>query len=175
MNIRTSVATALIAGAAVFGVAACGDDADTANTSTTNTSATAPASGTGTAGASSEAPAPADLSVEQARTILRAAVNPETSDADLDTYVDTSNAAAKPALKAFVEHAAPHGYGPDAFAVTSVAADGADKATVHATITSPHDPSHTAIPLPLSFVKVDGTWKLSFDAVNAIVAAQGGH
>ncbi|NDK89694.1 DUF4878 domain-containing protein [Gordonia desulfuricans] len=169
MTLRKSVAAALLAGAAVFSVAACSSDDDTTSTTTTSASASASAE----ASTSGEAQA-TDLDVASAQTILRTALNPDTSSEQLDTVVDTSNPATKPALQAYNKGASAAGYGPEVYEVKTVKADG-DKATVTVAVTSPHAPDHP-VDLDLTYVNIDGTWKLSGSVVEQLSSMMpGGH
>ncbi|MGC4933558.1 hypothetical protein ACLQ3C_07730 [Gordonia sp. DT30] len=172
MKLRKSVAAAALAGAAVLTAAACSnDDNSSATTASTTTAATTTAAGTESSAADtsgSAAPAPADLNAAAAQAILDKALNPDTSSADLDSVVDTGNPLTKPAIQAFAKGSTHMGY---TYKVTKVAADGNDAALVTFDVGGPH----SAAGLQMKFVKVDGNWKLSGDAVTFLQSFSGGH
>ncbi|MEP9393600.1 DUF4878 domain-containing protein [Gordonia sp. VNK1] len=167
MNLRKSVAAAVLAGAAVFTVAAC--SSDDSSSSATSTAASSVAEST----SESAAPAPADLDAAQAQVILRKALDPNTSSDDLDAVVDVSSPVTKPALQAYTKGASAAGYGPEVYTVKSVSADGTDKAAATVSVASPHAPQ--PVDITLAFVKVDGTWKLAGSAVTQLTSMMGQH
>ncbi|NMO00089.1 DUF4878 domain-containing protein [Gordonia sp. TBRC 11910] len=164
MNLRKTAAAAAIVGAAVFGVAACSNGEVASNTTGTTPSVV------------SDSPlenAAVDLSVSDAQTALRKAIDPKTTAAELDAVVDTDSAATKTALQAFAKGASMGGYTPDVFTVKSVKGDGKDKAVATVSVASPHAPQ--PVDIKLSYVDVDGTWKLSADAVSQLTSLAGDH
>lgn len=154
MKLRKSVAAAVLAGAAVFTVAACSSSDDNATT----TAATSASSAT-----SSATTAATTLEVPGAQTILDKALNPDTPSSELDSVVDTSNPVTKPALTVYARASHEMGY---TYTVKSVRADGDNKAVVTFDVGGPHE----AAGIELTFVNVDGVWKLSGDAVTQLSA-----
>lgn len=179
MKLRKPLAAAGIAGAVVLGVAACSDD-DTSTGSDSSTTATSQ-----TAVAESDSPAPSsgaeaggtavsELTEQSAQQILRTAVSDSTSADDLKKVVATTNPAAITTLQAFAKAANAAGYTPEVYTVSSVSVTG-DKATAKVAVKSPHAPM--PLDVDLTYAKVDGSWKLSSDAVNMLssFAQQFGH
>ncbi len=164
MNFRKSVAATMIAGAAVFGIAAC-----TNSEEPSSVTGTTPAVVTGQDSAQAES----TLTVADAQTTLRKAVDPDTRSADLDAVVDTSSPATKLALQAFAKGASMAGYTPEVFTVKSVKADGADKAVATVSVKSPHAPQ--PVDIKLTYVSVKDAWKLSSDAVTQLGSMASGH
>lgn len=168
MKLRKSLASAALAGAAVFVVAGCsGDNAVSDATDRVSTAAESAADKAGSVADQAEA-AISGLTNSDAQNILRTAVNPDTSSADLDNVVDTTNPATKLAIQAFAQGAAPAGYGPDVWTVKSVQKDGDNKANATVAVASPHTPA--PVDITLAYVKVDGKWKLSGDAVTQLTS-----
>ncbi|GAA1479905.1 hypothetical protein GCM10009624_03450 [Gordonia sinesedis] len=168
MKLRKSVAAAALAGAAVFVVAGCSGD-NTVGDATSKVSAAAESAADKAGSAADRAEAAIDgLSNSDAQNIIRTAVNPATPSADLDKVVDTTNPMTKAAIQGFAKVAEPAGYGPDAYTVSSVKKNGDNKADVTVAVKSPHAPA--PVDLTLSYVKVDGNWKLSGDAINQLTA-----
>lgn len=168
MKLRKSVAAAALAGAAIFTVAGCSSSDD----SSASTSATS-ASSVAESAVESTATAPAGLDAAQAQTILRKALDTKTSSDELDSVVDASNPATKPALQAYAKGASAAGYGPEVYTVKSVAADGTDKANAVVAVASPHAPQ--PVEITLAFVKADGSWKLSGSAITQLGSMMGQH
>ncbi|HCS56042.1 MAG TPA: hypothetical protein DIW80_01010 [Gordonia polyisoprenivorans] len=168
MKLRKSVAAAALAGAAVFTVAACSSSDDNASTTTASTSAATNAESSAVESSGSDAPAPADLDNAAAQAILDKALNPDTSSTDLDAVVDTSSPLTKPAIQAFAKGSKQMGY---TYKVTKVSGDGNDAALVTFDVGG----AHSASGLQMKFVKVDGSWKLSGDAVTFLQSMAGGH
>ena len=171
MNIRKSVAGAALIGLAVFGVAACSDDNDS-DSSTSATSAAATSAATGGA-SSSETAADTALEVDTAQEILVGVLSPDTDPATYTDLVDSDNPAIAGQLAGLAKGFSAAGYTPDKFTVTEVTADGDTSASATVEVASPHTPEPVA--MPLAFVYVDGTWKLSTDAITALTSMGGGH
>ncbi|ACY22913.1 hypothetical protein Gbro_3729 [Gordonia bronchialis DSM 43247] len=178
MKLRKSIGAAALAAAALFVVAGCSEES-TENAKNAASSAVENAGSKVTSAAQSisskVAQEVAGLSKSDAQGILDKATNPDTSDADLEKVVDTSNPATKTTLKAFATAAKGAGY---TFTVNEVSADGTDKANVKIAVKSPHIPMPDGAPMTLGYVKVGGDWKLSAAAVDALAAQgsqHGGH
>ncbi|MCF8607265.1 DUF4878 domain-containing protein [Gordonia sp. HY442] len=154
---------ALAAGAAIA-LTGCSADDDTATDST--------ASASTSAAADQPAGESAELSNAQAQDILRKAVDPATPEADLDGIVEITNPGVKAALVGYAKGSSKAGYTPDIYTVKSVKVDG-DKATATVAVASPHAPAPVDMDFP--YVKADGSWKLSADAVQALASQMTGH
>lgn len=163
MNLRSSAAVVAIAGAAVFGVAACSNSEEPSNA--TGTTPSVVTETTTTVQKSS-------LSNDDAQTTLRTAIDPKTSDADLDAVVDTTNPVTKSAVKGFAKGASMAGYTPEVFTVKSVKADGENKAIALVAVKSPH--TSEPVDINLTYIKIDDKWKLSSDAVTQLASMAGG-
>lgn len=178
MKLRKSFAVAAIAGAVVLGAAACSSDSDSVSDVTSQVSEAVTDGASEASEAVSDAADDAEdavtggLSDSNAQEILRKAVDPATSADELDAVVDTSNPTTKTALSAYATASNAAGYTPDVYTVTAVTEDGDDKATATVALKSPHAPA--PVEFPLSFVKVDGDWKLSGDAVEQLAQLGGG-
>lgn len=172
------IAAATLAAGAALALTGCSSD-DAANTANSLTSAAA--SATDAAGsAASSVSASAEAAVEgldnaQAQTVLRTAVNPDTSADEIGTVVDVSTPGTEQAIIGFAKGSARAGYTPEVYTVKSVQAadkvDGNDTATVTVAVASPHTPQ--PVDITLTYVKVDGNWKLSGDAVTQLGAMSG--
>ncbi|WOC13052.1 DUF4878 domain-containing protein [Gordonia sp. MP11Mi] len=154
---------ALAAGAAIA-LTGCSSDDDTAADSTTTTT-----SSTSTEQSAGES---AELDNAQAQTILRKAVDPATPEADLDAIVEITNPGVKAALVGYAKGSSKAGYTPDIYTVKSVKVNG-DKAIAAVSVKSPHAPG--PVDMDFAYVNVDGTWKLSADAVNALASQMTSH
>lgn len=149
-TLRVSVATAAAALAVTVGLTACGsDDSDSDAGATTTTSATTSAAATTTAEAAEGAPtaeelqATLDLVADPAKTTpekTAVIVNGEQRAANIDQM-----------------NAALAGYGTLTFAVSDIVVTG-EAATAQVVITAPQG---TAPAMPMTWERVDGTWKLS--------------
>jgi len=162
---------AVAAGAALFLTGCSDDDKDSADA--TNTSATSAVTSETTSAAETSPSAVEGLDNAQAQTILDTALNPETSDEEVAKVADVSAPGAKEALKAYAEVMSKTSY---QHTVKSVAADGEDKAKVTVNVADEEHPER-AMDMELVFVKVDGDWKLSADAVtqlSSMASARGG-
>ena len=158
------LAVAALAAGAAIALTGCSSDSTDDATSSIASAATS---------ATDQVKAAVDgLDNAQAQDILRKAVDPATPAADIDSVVDAADPATTAALMGFAKGSSAAGYTPDVYTVTSVATadkvDGKDAATVNISVKSPHTPQ--PIDMPLVFVKVDGTWKLSSDAVTQLAA-----
>ena len=178
MKLRKSVAAVVLAGAAVFTTAGCSSDNATVNEATSKASeavaGAASDASEAVAGAASNAKnAIAGLSNDDAQEILRSAVDPATPSADVNKYVDTSNPVTEAAIVAYAKGSNAAGYTPDAYTVKTVEKTADDAATVTVAVKSPHAPE--PIDIQLSYVKVDGTWKLSGDAVTQLSSMGSSH
>ena len=178
MKLRKSVAAAALAAAALFVVAGCSEET-TENAKNAASSAVDNAGSKVTSAAqsiSSEvANAVPGLRKSDAQSILDKATNPNTPADELDSVVDTTDPATKTTLQTFAKSASGAGY---TFTVDDVSKAGEDKATVKIAVKSPHIPMPQGAPMDLTYVKVDGDWKLSAEAVNALAAQgnqHGGH
>lgn len=172
MKIRKSVAAVTLAGAALFVATGCSESTDTVDeaTSAVSTAVESAASQVETA-ASDAVDEVTGLSNDDAQETLRQAIDPNTSSEELDQVIDVTNPATKPAAMAFAKGASAAGYTPDAFSVKEVTDDG-DKATATVAVKSPH--SSTPVDIQLGFVKVDGDWKLSGDAIQQLISMGSG-
>lgn len=167
MKVRKSAVAALLASSAMLAVAGCSSDSDTVSDATSKASAAV-------AGAASEAKeAVVGLKTDEAQDILRKAVDPATTPDDLDKIVDTSNPISKGALQAYAKASNAAGYTPEVYTVTDVKGEGDKKAIATVALKSPHAPQ--PIDIKLTFVKVDGDWKLSGDAVTQLASMGTGH
>ncbi|MFE0750415.1 DUF4878 domain-containing protein [Gordonia sp. NPDC058843] len=173
MKIRKSVAAVTLAGAALFVATGCSESTDTVDeaTSVVSTAVESAASQVETA-ASDAVDEVTGLDNDDATETLRQAIDPNTSAEEIDQVVDVTNPATKPAAIAFAKGASAAGYTPDAFTVTKVTENGDDKATATVAVKSPH--SSTPVDIQLAFVKVDGDWKLSGDAINQLISMGSG-
>ncbi|WP_299571533.1 DUF4878 domain-containing protein [uncultured Williamsia sp.] len=145
-------------------VAACSDDSSSTATSTTSSSAAGPASG--------DVDAPSGFDSAAAQQILRTVLDPTTSPQVTADLVDSGNASIGQQLNAFARGAGQAGYTPDKFTVTGVRADGTDKAQATVAVASPHTPAPVSV--QYGYVRVAGTWKLSADAVTALLGMASG-
>lgn len=162
MNLRKTAAAAAIAGAAVFGVAACSNGQEPSSTPGTTPSVITDSNAVAAA-----------LTAQDAQVTLRKAIDPATGSTELEAVVDTTNPATKLALQAFAKGASMGGYTPDVFTVKDVTAQGADKAVATVAVKSPHAPQ--PVDIKLTYVNVDGKWKLSSDAVTTLTSMGGSH
>ncbi len=167
MKVRKTLAALALAAAAVATAAGCSSSTDTVSEATSKAS-TAIESAVGEA-----TNAVVGLQTSDAQVIIRKAVDPATGMDQIDTVVDTTNPATKAAIVAYAKGSNMAGYTPEVYTVKEVKADGTDKATVTVAVASPHSPQ--PVDLTLSYVKVDGTWKLSGDAVTQLSSMGGQH
>ncbi len=165
MQVRKTLAGIALAAIAVAGVAACGSD-DSSDAAASSTTVTA------SAASSSEQAAPADLDNAKAQQIVRAVVDPATTPEAAAALVDSTDPAIGQKLNGFAKGASAGGYTPDIFTVSKVTAAGADKAQVSVAIASPHTPAPVTV--SYGFTKVGGEWKVSSDAVTALLGMAGG-
>ncbi|MEZ5210145.1 DUF4878 domain-containing protein [Gordonia sp. (in: high G+C Gram-positive bacteria)] len=174
-NLRRPVlaVVTLAAGAAIALTGCSSDNGDTAAKA-----------GSAVSSATDAAKAAVDgLDVAKAQEILRKAVDPNTPADQIDSVVDVTNPATKAAIIGYAKGSSAGGYTPDVYTVDSVAAadkvDGHDAAKVVITVKSPHSPAPIEMKdNPLVYVKVDGSWKLSGDAVtqlSSLGSSHGGH
>ncbi|UQE74414.1 DUF4878 domain-containing protein [Gordonia sp. PP30] len=171
-NLRRPVlaVVTLAAGAAIALTGCSSDSGDTA----------AKASSAATSATDSVKSAVEGLDVAKAQEILRKAVDPATPADQIDSVVDVTNPATKAAIIGYAKGSAAGGYTPDVYTVSSVTGtdkvDGHDAAKVVITVKSPHAPQPVEMTdNPLVYVKVDGTWKLSGDAVTQLSSMAGSH
>ncbi|MFC0313930.1 DUF4878 domain-containing protein [Gordonia phosphorivorans] len=153
--------TTLAAGAAIA-LTGCSSDSVDSATSTVKSAA---------ASATDQIKEAVDgLDDAQAQEILRTAVDPATPADQIDSVVDVTDPATKTAIIAYGKGSSAAGYTPDVYTVKSVEStdkiDGNSAATVTVAVKSPHVPQ--PIDLTLTYVEVDGTWKLSGDAVTQL-------
>ncbi|MFM9377473.1 DUF4878 domain-containing protein [Gordonia sp. VNK21] len=169
---RPTMGIVAVAAGAALVLTGCSDDNDSkdSTTSAATSAVTSGATDTSTADAS-DADDSSSLSQGDAQKILDEATNPDTSDDDLAEVADVSAPGTKEALSAYAKAMKAAGY---THTVKSVAADGADKATVTVNIADPSHPERAA-DVPLAFVKVDGDWKLAGDAITQLSAMAGAH
>lgn len=172
MNIRKSVAGAALIGLAVFGVAACSDDNDSDSSTSTTSAATETSAAASDSATGTEAGAATALEVDTAQEILVGVLSPDTDPATYTDLVDSDNPAIAGQLAGLAKGFSAAGYTPDKFTVTEVTADGDTAATAAVEVASPHTPEPVA--MPLAFVYVDDTWKLSADAITALTSMGGG-
>lgn len=174
MKVRKSLAAALLASSAVLLAAGCSSDNNTV-TSATNKASEIAGSVTSAAkdAASNAKQAIVGLDNAEAQNIFRKAVDPATSDADLEKVVDLSNPVTKAAIQGYAKGASAAGYGPEIYTVRSVQSDGDDKATVTVAVASPHAPQ--PIDMQFTYVKVNGDWKLSGDAITQLTSMMTQH
>ena len=167
MKLRKPLAAAVIAGAVVLGVAACSDDDPSTSTgsSTAATSQTAAESDSSAPSGDADGTAVSELTDQNAQQILRTAVSDSTSAEDLKKVVDTTNPAALTTLQMFAKASNAAGYTPEVYTVSGVSVTG-DKATAKVAVKGPHAPM--PVDVDLTFAKVDGSWKLSSEAVNIL-------
>lgn len=168
MKIRKSAAAIALTGAALLVATGCSESSDTVDEVTSKVS-TAVESGVSKAetAAKDAVDEVTGLSKDDAQSILRTAIDPNTPENEIDSVVDVTNPATKPAIIAFAKGASAAGYGPEAFAVTDVKEDGDNKATATVAVKSPNAPA--PVDITLSYVDADG-WKLSGDAVTQLVS-----
>ncbi|MBE7161217.1 MAG: DUF4878 domain-containing protein [Williamsia herbipolensis] len=146
-------------------VAACADDSSSSSASpSTSSTAAGPASG--------DVDAPAGLDSAAAQQILRTVLDPTTSPQVIADLVDSGNATIGQQLNGFARGAGQAGYTPDKFTVTGVRADGSDKAQATVAVASPHTPAPVSV--QYGYVRVAGKWKLSSDAVGALLGMASG-
>ncbi|MGB3605221.1 MAG: hypothetical protein WBA38_16915 [Gordonia sp. (in: high G+C Gram-positive bacteria)] len=153
-----AIAAIAAAGAMLTACSSSDDSADASNAVNTSASASVDASTATVEG----------LDAAAAQTIIRTAVDGNTPIDELSTVADTSTPGSAEALSVFAKAAAPAGYTPDAFTVTSVKADGENKAIAVTSIKSPHVPQ--PIEMDLAMVKQDGQWKLAGAAVTTLTS-----
>ncbi|MBJ8341187.1 MULTISPECIES: hypothetical protein [Antrihabitans] len=163
MILRKAVIASCTAFLAI-GLAACGsDDSDSSASATTTASASSSAAASTTA-ASSAAPTADELkanldfiadATKSTPEKVAVIVNGEARTANLDQM-----------------NAALGGYGKLIFNVTDVAATG-DTATANVTIESPSAPGQPSPPLPMTWERVDGAWKLSDATACTLLAFAG--
>ncbi|MGV9713840.1 DUF4878 domain-containing protein [Gordonia sp. NPDC003424] len=196
MKVRKSLAAGLLAASTLLVVAGCSSDNGTPTVDTNKASAilssgaakasemagSAAAKASAAAGSATEAAKSAasnatnaaiGLTNEDAQAILRKAVDPATSQADLATVVDTTDPATLPAIQGYAKGSSAAGYTPDVYTVKSVKAQGMNNAEVTVAVKSPHAPE--PIDMELSYVKVDGQWKLSGDAITQLASMGSQH
>ncbi|MFT3661305.1 MAG: DUF4878 domain-containing protein [Gordonia sp. (in: high G+C Gram-positive bacteria)] len=164
---RPVLAIAAFAAGAAIALTGCSSDDSTDST----TGSTAASSAAASAGAGTDQNA-AGLTAEQAQTTLRTAVNPDTPEAEIEKVVDTTNPATKAAITGYAKGSSKAGYTPDVYTVKSVEVKGAE-ATATVAVKSPHAPQ--PIDIKLTYVDVDGVWKLSGDAVTQLAGMGRGH
>lgn len=162
------LAIAAAAAGAAIALTGCSSDSDESTTSAVASAATS---------ATDQAKAAVDgLTNDKAQEILRTAVNPDTPADDIANVVDTSNPATQPAIIGYAKGSSAAGYTPEVYSVKSVAAgdqvDGNDSATVTVAVDSPHAPQ--PVDITLTYVEIDGNWKLSGDAVTQLAGMAGG-
>ncbi|GGF24909.1 DUF4878 domain-containing protein [Williamsia phyllosphaerae] len=165
MQVRSTIAGVAIALAAVAGVAACGSDDSSSSSASTSAAS-------GSAASSTEQAAPSDLDTAKAQQIVRTVVDPATTPEAAAALVDSTDPAIGQKLNGFAKGASAGGYTPDIFTVSSVSADGADKAKAAIAVASPHTPAPVTV--SYGFAKVDGSWKLSSDAVTSLLGMASG-
>lgn len=168
MNIRKNrpaVAIAGLAAAAALVLTACGDDDSAGDAADNATSVVGSAITEASEAVDGGVDAVTGLSNSDAQDILRTAVNPDTPADEIPNVVDTSNPATQAAIVGYAEGSSRAGYTPDIYEVKDVEEDG-DSATVSVAVDSPHAPA--PIDVDLQYVKVDGDWKLSADAVEQL-------
>ncbi|WP_020109918.1 hypothetical protein [Nocardia sp. 348MFTsu5.1] len=171
MNIRKSVAGAALIGLTVFGVTACSDDNDSDSSATTSAVADASeGASTGNEEATGTAP---ELEVGAAQDVVVGVLSPDTDPATYADLVDSDDPAIAGQITGLAHGFSAAGYTPDKFTVTEVTSDGENTATATVEVASPHTPEPVA--MPLGFVYVDGTWKLTTDAINSLVSMGGSH
>lgn len=164
MNIRKNrpaLAVASLAAGAALVLTACGDDS-ASDTAASVTSAVGSAAADASEAVDDQF---TDLDDETAQDILRTAVNPDTPADEIPDVVDTSDPATQEAIVGYAQGSSRAGYAPDAYTVKNVEVDG-DTATVTVGVNSPH--AGQEIDIPLQYVKIDGDWKLSADAVDQL-------
>ncbi|GED99913.1 hypothetical protein nbrc107696_03600 [Gordonia spumicola] len=159
---RPLVAAVALAAGAAIALTGCSSD-DSSDSATSTTAAESAASGTQAA---------SELTVEQAQTTLRKALDSATPEAELDGVVQFTDPTVKTSLVEYNKAAAKGGYTPDIYTVKSVKVDG-DKAAAVVAVKSPHAPA--AIDMTFNFVKVDGTWKVASDAVTQLTSMMTQH
>lgn len=174
MKVRKSLAAFALAAAAVATAAGCSSSNDTVSDATNKASAAVESASAAVQSAVGDATnAVVGLQTSDAQVIIRKAVDPATGMTDINTVVDTTNPATKAAIVAYAKGSNMAGYTPDVYTVKEVKANGTDKATVTVSVKSPHSPQ--PVDIPLTYVKVDGTWKLSGDAVTQLASMGGQH
>ncbi|ATD71963.1 MULTISPECIES: DUF4878 domain-containing protein [Gordonia] len=173
MKIRKSVAAITLAGAALFVATGCSDSSDTVDEATSKVSTAVESAASEVSTAAGDAiDQVTGLNESKAQDILRKAIDPATPAEEIDKVVDVSNPVTKTTVIAFAKGASAAGYTPDKFEVKDVAKDGDTKATATVAVTSPN--STAPVDIQLAYVKVDGDWKLSSDAVTQLASmAQG--
>lgn len=171
MKIRKSIAGAALIGLSVFGVAACSDDSDSESSSNTTSAAATETSAAESTAAGTESAS--TLEVAEAQTTLRTVLSPDTDPAESAKLVDSTDPSIGMQLSGLSRGFTAAGYTPDKFNVTTVTADGADKATVSVEVVSPHTPQPVA--MPLTFVNSGGQWKLSSTSVADLASMGGSH
>ncbi|GAC66286.1 hypothetical protein [Gordonia soli] len=167
MKLRKSVAALAVAGAAVFVAAGCSSSTDSVDEVTSQASTAIESA------ADKVTDAVSGLDADGAQKTLRIAVDPNTTSEDLDKAVDTTNPVTKAALQGFAKASNAAGYTPEVYTVKEVKGDGDNKATATVAVKSPHAPQ--PVDIQLSYVKIDGDWKLSGDAVTQLGSMGGQH
>ncbi|QRY61566.1 hypothetical protein JVX90_14225 [Gordonia sp. PDNC005] len=149
---RPLVAAVALAAGAAIALTGCSssDDGNSSNSSASTSAAQA-----------------AELTVEQAQTTLRKALDSNTPEAELAGLVQFTDPSVQTKLVDYNKKAAAAGYTPDIYTVKSVKVDG-DKATAVVAVKGPHQPA--AIDMNFAFVNVDGTWKLGSEAVTMLAS-----
>ncbi|MDJ0025650.1 DUF4878 domain-containing protein [Gordonia alkanivorans] len=168
MKIRKSVAAITLAGAALFVATGCSDSSDTVDEATSKVSTAVESAASEVSTAAGDAVDEiTGLNESKAQDILRKAIDPATPAEEIDEVVDVSNPVTKTTVIAFAKGASAAGYTPDKFEVKDVTEDG-DKATATVAVQSPAAPQ--PVDIQLAYVKVDGDWKLSSDAVTQLAS-----
>jgi hypothetical protein len=145
-------------------IAACSDSSSPSSPATSSSIAAGPVSG--------DVDAPSGFDSAAAQQILRTVLDPTTSPQVTADLVDSGDASVGTKLAAFARGAGQAGYTPDKFTVTGVRADGTDKAQATVAVASPHTPAPVSV--QYAYVRVAGSWKLSSDAVTALLGMASG-
>ncbi len=173
MKVRKSLAAAVLASTTVLVAAGCSEEAQQTASDAVSSAvgsavdrASAALDEATSAAKSAARDALLGLDSQDAQNILRTAVNPDTTSDELDNVVDVSNPATKPAMEAYVQASSAAGLTPESYTVTNVSADGDNQANASVSIQAPNaaQPTDTTP----AYVKVDGNWKLSGDAVTQL-------
>ncbi|WP_234353772.1 DUF4878 domain-containing protein [Gordonia iterans] len=168
---RPMLAVVACAAGAALALTGCSDAKDTAENAASAVTSAATDAASAVTSKTDEAKATVQgLDDQKAQEILRTAVNPDTSGDEIDNVVDTSNPATKAAIQAYAKGSSAAGYTPDIYSVKRVAAvddvDGNKAAEATVAVKSPHVPD--PVDITLTYVQIDGTWKLSADAVTQL-------
>lgn len=156
MKFRSAVAALAVAAVALVGVAACSDSKKGDNSSSASSSAARSVSAT--------------LTTDEATKLIRIVLDPKTSTTDKGNAIDSPvgmGTAAEGVANGFTQA----GYTPDLFTATKVESTGDNKATATINVKGPHGTAD----LPVNYVYVKGSWKLSADVLAALQQAAGGH